>query len=318
MFFLLVYIIVETCCVPHIHSCTMWVYLLHLFLHIILLFQVDQLQQSGYDVVVLVHKSNEPGKSRHLYRKYCTSGCAEKYLESPLVYSSWKDHCSKNSIPTATASHPPVTSETQHSRTRQTHAVPSTSDGAQKQLHDIHSTSHDMPSRSLDCRSTIQCNDHSIVQVNRCLSPDLRQHSQGTLQTTSHATQQTLQTTQGTSHATPGATHDIQALPHSNAQPTLGFQNPPHLLSSLSQSSHYPVQNMISISRVPFSMPYPTYHPSVFSPIVRGPMVTQSQQLPSLPYSHNHVHMSGIFNAQGHNIRNPGNHEHQNSDYEQT
>ena len=234
-------------------QCDVYMYLLHshLFPRMILLFQVDQLQQSGYDVVVLVHKSNEPGKSRHLYRKYCTTGCAEKYLESPLVYSSWKDHCSKNSTPTAATSHPPVTSETQHSHTRQTHAVPSTSDGAQKQLHDIHSTSHDMPSRSLDCRSTLQCNDHSTVQVNRGLSPDLRQHSQGTLQTMSHAirgishaTQQTLQTTQGTSHATPGATHDIQALPHSNAQSTLGFQNPPHLLSSLSQNSHYPVQNM--------------------------------------------------------------------------
>ncbi len=49
--------------------------------------------------MVLVH--NDANKSRttsnrtrHTYRKYCTPGLAESFLESPVLYNSWKQHCS--------------------------------------------------------------------------------------------------------------------------------------------------------------------------------------------------------------------------------
>ena len=61
-------------------------------IHSLVILQVDQLGQNGYDVTVLVHKSN---KVRDSYDKFSTAGCAEEYLKSPHVINSWKEHCSK-------------------------------------------------------------------------------------------------------------------------------------------------------------------------------------------------------------------------------
>ena len=148
---------------------------------------MDQLQQkvNGYDVVVLVHKLNEPGKSRHLYRKYSAPWCAEKYLESTLVYSSWKDHCNKNSTHTPATSQSKTASETQpqatpHTciRTRPSRNVPITSGGAHSRADGIEHTSHDTLHAHND-RGIAQCHDSRESYHNvRIMSPHAR-HSFG-------------------------------------------------------------------------------------------------------------------------------------------
>ena len=69
--------------------------------------------------MVLVHTdssaSHGPTPSsrtqKHTYRKYCSPGLAEKFLESQVIYNSWKEHC------TIQASIPAVTKHPQNSKT---------------------------------------------------------------------------------------------------------------------------------------------------------------------------------------------------------
>ena len=268
--------------------------------------QVDQLQQNGYDVVVLVHKPNEPGKSRHLYRKYSTPGCAEKYLESPLIYSSWKDHCNKNSTHTPATSQSTTASESQpqatphtRTRTRRSRNVPTTSGGAQSRSHDIKHSSHDM----LHVH-----NDRGIAQRHDSSHP-----THDTSQDTQSNTQRTSQDTHNTSHDTQSLlSHDVQRTSHhiiqgisqtlahdsTSTQPTLNVQSSSYYyVNSLTQGTPNPVSTTFPIPRASFSMPYPTtYHPPyqpMFSPFQSPsprPLLTQSRQLPSLSqYNYNNV-----------------------------
>ena len=141
---------------------------------------------------------------------------------------------------------------------------------------------------------------------------------------TSHPTHCTSHDTQGSSHITLDLSHDtskhiqgtshIQTTTHGSAssQPTWSFRSPSYHINSLPRTTNYPVSNTFHIPRAPFSISHPTtYHPP-YQPLLspfhtpRGPVLTQSQQLPSQTYNFN----VGL-NTQG-QIWNP--HGEQNSD----
>ena len=57
------------------------------------LFYAQQLHYNGYDVVILMHKSNTQRDSWH---KYGTCGAGEKFLSDfPLVNNLWEQHIRK-------------------------------------------------------------------------------------------------------------------------------------------------------------------------------------------------------------------------------
>ena len=232
-------------------------------------------------------------------------------MESPLVYSSWKDHCSKNSTPIPATSQS-TTSETQpqavpraHMRTRRSRNGPTTSGGAQSQTHIIEPTpsrSHDMP-----------LNDEGIAHNSQDIPHGVRITSHPA-HDTSHDSQESSHDTLGTSQHIQGTSHNIQTplCGSTSSQPLWSLQRPSYHINSLPRTTNFPVSNTFPIPRVPFPMPHPTtYHPPyqpVLSPFHTppGPVLTPSQQLPSQIYNCN----VGL-NTQG-LIWNP--HGEQNSD----
>ena len=223
-------------------------------------------------------------------------------MESPLVYSSWKDHCSKNRTPIPATSQS-TTSETQPQATpstrthnRRSRNGPTTSGGAQSQTHDIEPTSHDIPSRSHDMPRNVEHNSQDIpiphgVRIMSHPTHGTSHDVQGSSRDTglSHDIQRTSQHIQGMSH-------NIQTplRGSTSSQPTWSFQqSPSYHINSLPRTTNYPVSNTFPIPRAPFPMPHSTtYHPP-YQPVPLsfhtppGPVLTQSQQLPSQTYNFN-------------------------------
>ena len=244
-------------------------------------------------------------------------------MESPLVYSSWKDHCSKNSTPIPATSQSTTTSETQRqatpstrTRNRRSRNGPTTSGGAQSQTHDIELTSRVIPSRSHDMPRNDEYNSQDISIPHGVRNMSHPTHG------TSHDMQGSSPDT-GSSHDIQRTSQHIQGMSHNiqtplrgstSSQPTWSFpQSPSYHINSLPRTTNYPVSNTFPIPRAPFSMPHPTtYHPpyqQLLSPFHTppGPVLTQSQQLPSQTYNFTNVGL----NTHG-QIWNP--HGEQNSD----
>ncbi|XP_064381963.1 uncharacterized protein LOC135330913 isoform X1 [Halichondria panicea] len=119
--------------------------------------KVDQLSLLGFDIVVLVHRDSSkshdssstshdtPSRSRHTYRKFVTSGLAESFVESPLVYGSWKDFCSSDKTSTG---HAQKSKNPRKKKGVQTNTTTTTQEGDRS--HDTSGVSHDQDNVSQD------------------------------------------------------------------------------------------------------------------------------------------------------------------------
>ena len=112
--------------------------------------QVDQLSLLGFDIVVLVHRDSSkshdtPSRSRHTYRKFVTPGLAESFVESPLVYGSWKDFCSSDKTSTG---HAQKSKSPRKKKGVQTNTTTTTQKGDRS--HDTSGVSHDQGNVSQD------------------------------------------------------------------------------------------------------------------------------------------------------------------------
>ncbi len=112
--------------------------------------QVDQLSLLGFDIVVLVHRDSSkshdtPSRSRHTYRKFVTPGLAESFVESPLVYGSWKDFCSSDKTSTG---HAQKSKSPRKKKGVQTNTTTTTQEGDRS--HDTSGVSHDQGNVSQD------------------------------------------------------------------------------------------------------------------------------------------------------------------------
>ena len=86
-----------------------------------------------------------PSRSCHTYRKFVTSGLAESFVESPLVYGSWKDFCSSDKTSTG---HAQQSKSPQKKKGVQTNTTTTTQEGDRS--HDTSGVSHDQGSESQD------------------------------------------------------------------------------------------------------------------------------------------------------------------------
>ncbi|XP_064382059.1 nuclear factor NF-kappa-B p100 subunit-like isoform X2 [Halichondria panicea] len=122
--------------------------------------KVDQLSLLGFDIVVLVHRDSSkshdssttshdtPSRSRHTYRKFVTSGLAESFVESPLVYGSWKDFCSSDKTSTGHAQKSKSKTNPRKKKGVQTNTTTTTQEGDRS--HDTSAVSHDQNNGSQD------------------------------------------------------------------------------------------------------------------------------------------------------------------------
>ncbi|XP_064381895.1 inversin-like isoform X4 [Halichondria panicea] len=122
--------------------------------------KVDQLSLLGFDIVVLVHRDSSkshdssttshgtPSRSRHTYRKFVTSGLAESFVESPLVYGSWKDFCSSDKTSTGHAQKSKNKTNPRKKKGVQTNTNTTTQEGDRS--HDTSGVSHDQSNVSQD------------------------------------------------------------------------------------------------------------------------------------------------------------------------
>ena len=86
-----------------------------------------------------------PSRSRHTYRKFVTPGLAESFVESPLVYGSWKDFCSSDKTSTG---HAQKSKSPRKKKGVQTNTTTTTQEGDRS--HDTSGVSHDQGNVSQD------------------------------------------------------------------------------------------------------------------------------------------------------------------------
>ena len=106
------------------------------------------------------HGPTSSSRTQHTYRKYCSPGLAESFLESQVIYNSWKEHCNLQvSIPTVIG-HPQNSKTATRQcaspsrRVKRQKGVSSYSGGKSNdrgsESHDIESESHHQVSESRD------------------------------------------------------------------------------------------------------------------------------------------------------------------------
>ena len=89
-----------------------------------------------------------PSRSRHTYRKFVTSGLAESFVESPLVYGSWKDFCSSDKTSTGHTQKSKNKTNPRKKKGVQTNTNTTTQEGDRS--HDTSGVSHDLGNVSQD------------------------------------------------------------------------------------------------------------------------------------------------------------------------
>ena len=248
--------------------------------------QIDQLSQVGYDIVVLVHtdssKSHEPSSSsrtRHTYRKYCSPGLAQSFLESPVFYNSWKEHCNpQTSKTTGHAQNSKTTkraSKSQRGRGQKT--VSSRSGGGshdqESGSHDGESVSQDGVGRSHDQGEGSHDGDGPMTRQ----SDSQQESSTGTLSNRQHS-----------SHAPSDSAHN-QPHPMNTilSGPAQSAHNTTMSASSFSTSAHQPGPSTTHPQQYNFlspSNPFSTRPPLMPHPF--NPPLFQSPSPYLVPFSH--------------------------------
>ena len=225
--------------------------------------------------MVLVHtdssKSHGPGSSsrtRHTYRKYCSPGLAESFLESPLLYNSWKEHCNAYTTRSSErAQNSKTTKRTSKSPRRGQHNVNSRSsdeshdqgrgsNDGENELHDQANTSHDQGEGS-------HASNRPLIGGTR-QSQGQQESSTGILPNTEHSPY----ASSDSAHNQPHQMSTIQSGPAQPAHNTAMLATNTSTYRPRSSSSNSQPYNFL-----PSSNPFPTrplmpqaypFHPQLF------------------------------------------------------
>ena len=219
--------------------------------------------------MVLVHtdssKSHGPGSSsrtRHTYRKYCSPGLAESFLESPLLYNSWKEHCNAYTTRSSErAQNSKTTKRTSKSPRRGQHNVNSRSSD---ESHDQGSGSNDGENELHDQANTSHDQGEGSHASNRPLIGGTRQ-SQGQQESSTGILPNTEHSPYASSDSAHHQPHQMSTIQSGPAQPA---HNTAMLATNRSSSSNSQPYNFL-----PSSNPFPTrplmpqaypFHPQLF------------------------------------------------------
>ncbi len=262
--------------------------------------QVDQLGKEGYDIVVLVHRdssklqdSSSSTRSRHTYRKFSTPGLAKDFVESPLLFNSWKEFCSTKNSTTSSANQDTQTSNSNSRQAKQKKTQQARKTNSQQRQnvsrsHDNSEVSHDSSEVShvinrSQSNGTVSTSSMNSQTQGSFVPVSYSSHSTTVQNTPSHLLNATVHSTPSQltpSHPTPSQVTHPQPIPS-------------QLTPSHSTSSYFPPFNPSS---------YPHYNN-----IMYGPQPSLSLQWTHTNYPPTFVQppQSNQFNGSHFNVSSP-------------